>query len=108
MGIGLSVVTLLIMPPLAIVKGRIGDKLGSSVTKSERRQNMLSAYLSGAVLGGLSANALFGVWRADPITALLLSGVAVKEGREAWRDESCCATPIPVEGAAHCEDDCCS
>ncbi len=107
LGIGLSVVTLLTMPPLAIAKARIGDELGSSATKSEGRQNMLCAYLSVALLVGLGANALFGLWWADPVTALLISGVAVKEGRESWRGESCCATPIPVDGAAHCEDDCC-
>jgi divalent metal cation (Fe/Co/Zn/Cd) transporter len=90
-GIGLAIVTLLTMPPLAIAKGRLGDRLGSSATKSEGRQNMLCAYLSGALLVGLSANALFGAWWADPVTALLIGGVALKEGRDAWRGESCCA-----------------
>jgi divalent metal cation (Fe/Co/Zn/Cd) transporter len=92
-GIGLSIVTLLTMPPLAIAKGRVGDKLGSSATKSEGRQNMLCAYLSAALLVGLSANALFGAWWADPLTALLIAGVAVKEGRDAWRGDACsCCT----------------
>jgi divalent metal cation (Fe/Co/Zn/Cd) transporter len=88
-GIGLSIVTLLMMPPLAIAKARVGDRLGSSATKSEGRQNMLCAYLSAALLVGLSANALFGAWWADPATALLIAGVAVKEGRDAWRGDSC-------------------
>jgi divalent metal cation (Fe/Co/Zn/Cd) transporter len=88
-GIGLSIVTLLTMPPLAIAKARVGDRLGSSATKSEGRQNMLCAYLSAALLVGLSANALFGAWWADPATALLIAGVAVKEGRDAWRGDSC-------------------
>lgn len=106
-GIGLSVVTLLTMPPLAIAKGRIGDKLGSSATKSEGRQNMLCAYLSAALLVGLSANALFGLWWADPVTALLIAGVAVKEGRESWRGESCCTAPLAEGSDDACEDDCC-
>jgi divalent metal cation (Fe/Co/Zn/Cd) transporter len=112
-GIGLAAVTLVTMPPLAIAKGRIGEKLGSSATKSEGQQNMLCAYLSAALLVGLSANALFGLWWADPVTALVIAGVAVKEGRESWRGESCCTAPI-VAGAeeAHgdacgCDDDCC-
>jgi len=78
-GIGLSVVTLLTMPPLAIAKARIGEKLGSSATKSEGQQNMLCAYLSAALLVGLGSNALFGLWWADPATALLIAGVAVKK-----------------------------
>jgi divalent metal cation (Fe/Co/Zn/Cd) transporter len=108
-GIGLSIVTLLTMPPLAIAKARIGEKLGSSATKSEGQQNMLCAYLSAALLVGLGANALFGLWWADPVTALLIAGVAVKEGREAWRGESCCTAPIPGGSRGTCEDDdCCS
>jgi divalent metal cation (Fe/Co/Zn/Cd) transporter len=111
-GIGLSVVTLVTMPPLAIAKGRIAEKLGSSATKSEGQQNMLCAYLSGALLVGLGANALFGLWWADPVTALLIAGVAVKEGRESWRGESCCTAPIAARTEAHeehdcCDDDCC-
>ena len=106
-GIGLSVVTLLTMPPLAIAKSRIGDRLGSSATKSEGQQNMLCAYLSAALLVGLGANALFDLPWADPITGLLIAGVAIKEGRESWRGESCCTAPI-VAGGDSCEDDCCA
>ena len=90
-GIGLSAVTLLTMPPLAIAKGRVGDRLGSSATKSEGRQNMLCAYLSAALLVGLGANAAAGWWWADPLAALVVAAVAVREGREAWRGDACCA-----------------
>jgi divalent metal cation (Fe/Co/Zn/Cd) transporter len=107
-GIGLAAVTLATMPPLAI-----GEKLGSSATKSEGQQNMLCAYLSAALLVGLGANALFGLWWADPMTALIIAGVAVKEGRESWRGESCCTAPMVARteeahgDACGCEDDCC-
>jgi divalent metal cation (Fe/Co/Zn/Cd) transporter len=112
MGIGLAAITLVTMPPLAIAKGRIGEKLGSSATKSEGQQNMLCAYLSAALLVGLGANALFGLWWADPVTALVIAGVAVKEGRESWRGESCCTAPMVAGAKGHgdacgCEDDCC-
>ena len=90
-GIGLSVVTLLTMPPLAIAKGRVGDRLGSSATKSEGRQNLVCAYLSAALLLGLGANAIAGWWWADPIAALVVAAVAVREGRAAWHGEACCA-----------------
>jgi divalent metal cation (Fe/Co/Zn/Cd) transporter len=89
-GIGLSVVTLATMPPLAAAKARVGERLGSSATKSEGRQNLVCAYLSGALLVGLGSNALFGWWWADPGTALVIAAVAVNEGREAWRGEACC------------------
>ena len=92
-GIGLSAVTLVTMPPLAIAKARVGERLGSSATKSEGRQNMVCAYLSAALLLGLGANAVAAWWWADPIAALVVAAVAVHEGREAWRGEACCADP---------------
>jgi len=90
-GMGLAAVTLATMPPLAAAKARVGERLGSAATKSEGRQNLLCAYLSAALLVGLGANALLGWWWADPATALVIAGVAVNEGREAWRGESCAA-----------------
>ncbi len=88
-GIGLAAVTLVTMPALAAAKARVAHQLGSSATRSEGRQNLLCAYLSAALLVGLGANAAFGWWWADPATALLIAGVAVNEGREAWRGEGC-------------------
>jgi divalent metal cation (Fe/Co/Zn/Cd) transporter len=89
-GIALATVTLATMPPLAAAKARVGERLGSSATKSEGRQNMLCAYLSAGLLAGLGANAVLGWWWADPAAALLIAAVAMREGREAWRGEACC------------------
>jgi divalent metal cation (Fe/Co/Zn/Cd) transporter len=105
-GIGLSIVTLATMPPLATAKGRVADALGSSATKSESRQTMLCAYLSAALLVGLGLNALLGWWWADPLTALGIAGVAMKEGRDAWRGESCCTAPITNDEDNGCADGC--
>jgi hypothetical protein len=88
-GIGLAVVTLATMPPLAAAKARVGEKLNSAATRSEGRQNLLCAYLSAALLLGLGANALLGWWWADPVTALLIATVAIDEGRKAWEGEAC-------------------
>jgi len=94
-GIVLASVTLLLMPPLARAKARVAADLGSSAAASEGRQNLLCAYLSGALLVGLLGNAAAGLWWLDPAVALLVTGVAVKEGRDAWRGESCgcCSGP---------------
>jgi divalent metal cation (Fe/Co/Zn/Cd) transporter len=92
-GIGLAAVTLVAMPLLAGAKARVGERLGSSATKSEGRQNLLCAYLSAGLLVGLGANALLAWWWADPAAALLIAAVAVHEGREAWRGEACCSDP---------------
>ncbi len=89
LGIGLAAVTAPTMPLLARAKQRIGRELGSSATVSEGAQNMLCAYLSVALLVGLGANALFGLWWADPIAALVIAAVAVREGRQSWRGAAC-------------------
>jgi divalent metal cation (Fe/Co/Zn/Cd) transporter len=91
-GIGLAAVTAPTMPLLATAKRRIGNKLGSSATVSEGAQNMVCAYLSIALLVGLGANALLGWWWGDPLAALVIAAVAVREGRESWRGEACCDT----------------
>ena len=63
---------------------------GSAATRSEGRQNLLCGDLSAALLVGLGANAAFGWWWADPSDrALLIAGIAINEGREAWRGEGC-------------------
>lgn len=109
LGIGLAAFTLVTMPPLAAAKARVAEALGSSATKSESRQTVLCAYLSAALLIGLGLNALVGWWWADPITALVIAAVAVKEGRDSWRGEACCtAPPLDVTDAHGCHDDCCA
>jgi hypothetical protein len=50
----------------------------------------LCAYLSIALLLGLGANALAGWWWTDPLAALVIAAVALKEGRGSWRGEGCC------------------
>jgi divalent metal cation (Fe/Co/Zn/Cd) transporter len=88
-GIGLAAVTAPTMPFLARAKRNVGRKLNSSATVSEASQNMICAYLSVALLAGLLLNALFGWWWADPAAALVIGGVAAREGREALRGEAC-------------------
>jgi divalent metal cation (Fe/Co/Zn/Cd) transporter len=88
-GIGLAVVTLAAMPPLAAAKRRVGERLGSSATTSESRQTLLCSYLSAGLLLGLSANAVLGWWWADPLVALGIGAMALREAREAWRGEAC-------------------
>jgi divalent metal cation (Fe/Co/Zn/Cd) transporter len=109
-GIGLAVGSVILMPLLGIAKQRLADQLGSAATAGEGRQNMLCAYLAGALLVGLLGNAAVGAWWLDPVVGLLIAAVAVKEGREAWRGEGCCvASPLDGAGFADdcCEDDCC-
>jgi divalent metal cation (Fe/Co/Zn/Cd) transporter len=88
-GVALAAVTAPTMPLLARAKRKVGVRLGSPATVSEAGQNMICAYLSIALLAGLLANALLGWWWADPGAALVIAGVAAREGRESWRGETC-------------------
>jgi len=88
-GIGLAAFTAVTMPLLATAKRRLGSKLGSSATVQEASQTQLCAYLSIALLVGLGANALLGWWWADPLAALAIAGVALREGQQTWRGDSC-------------------
>jgi divalent metal cation (Fe/Co/Zn/Cd) transporter len=88
-GIGLAAFTAPTMPLLARAKRRVGHQLGSAATVSEAEQNQICAYLSIALLVGLLANALAGWWWADPAAALVIAGVAAKEGVESWKGDSC-------------------
>ena len=57
---------------------------------ADAAETFLCTYLSAVLLVGLLLNATVGWWWADPLAALVIAGLAWKEGREAWRGEDCC------------------
>jgi divalent metal cation (Fe/Co/Zn/Cd) transporter len=73
---------------------------------------LLCTYLSAVLLVGLVANSALGWWWADPVAALVIAAVAVKEGREAWRGEACCTPAVALideqADTDTCTDDCCA
>jgi divalent metal cation (Fe/Co/Zn/Cd) transporter len=110
-GIALAASSVVLMPLLGLAKQRIADAIGSAATKGEGRQNMLCAYLAVALLVGLVGNAVAGAWWLDPVVGLLIAGLAVREGLEAWRGDGCCvSSPLGRTGFDddRCDDDCCA
>ncbi len=99
-GIALAALSLVIMPVLSTAQRRAGRELGSASAVADSQQTMLCTYLSAVLLVGLVLNASLGWSWADPIAALVIAVIAVKEGRDAWRGDTCCATP-PI-GARDC------
>ncbi|MCR6489287.1 cation transporter [Amycolatopsis sp. OK19-0408] len=89
-GIVLAAVSLAVMPALSAAQRRAGRELGSASAVADSRQTLLCTYLSAVLLAGLLLNAALGWWWADPLVALAIAAVAVKEGRTAWRGEHCC------------------
>jgi divalent metal cation (Fe/Co/Zn/Cd) transporter len=106
LGMVLTATSLVGMPILGVAKQRLAATLGSSATHGEGSQNLICAYLAGAVFLGLAGNAVLGWWWLDPIAAFLIAGVAVKEGAETWRGESCCVAPV-ITDTLLCDDSCC-
>jgi divalent metal cation (Fe/Co/Zn/Cd) transporter len=91
-GIGLAALSLLVMPVLAHAKRRIALKLGSGALAAEAMQTAVCTYLSAILLSGLVLNAEFGWWWADPVAALAMVPLIVREGMEGVRGRSaCCA-----------------
>jgi divalent metal cation (Fe/Co/Zn/Cd) transporter len=104
-GIALAAVSLAVMPGLSYAQRRAGRELGSRTAVADSKQTLLCTYLSAVLLVGLGLNALFGWTWADPVAALVIAAVAIKEGRDAWRGDACCARPGTP--AAGCADGCC-
>jgi Co/Zn/Cd efflux system component len=106
-GIALSVSSIGVMPLLGRAKRRVGERLGSGATAAEGAQNMLCAYMAAGVLVGLGVNATLGWWWLDPVIALVIAAIAVREGREAWAGEACsCVAVRGLETQDSCQDGC--
>jgi cation diffusion facilitator family transporter len=89
-GLVITALSLVVMPTLAWAKRRVAAGLGSVALKADAAETQLCTYLSAVVLLGLGANSLFGWWWMDPIAGLVVAGLALKEGWEAWNSGDLC------------------
>jgi divalent metal cation (Fe/Co/Zn/Cd) transporter len=89
-GIGLAILSLIVMPLLASAKRKVASSIKSQAMHADSRQTDICAYLSAILLLGLGLNALFGWWWADPVAALVMVPIIGKEGVEALRGDTCC------------------
>ena len=86
LGIVWLAVTFLVMLLLSWGKRVTGKQLQNAVLLTEGRVTLIDALLSGAVLIGLTLNALFGWWWADPLASLIIVSYGFREGIHAWRE----------------------
>lgn len=97
-GIALTGFTVIFEPSIGLAKRRLGRALGSATVGGEGTQNLLCAAQAGGVLMGLVVNTLFGWAWLDPVVALLIAAIAVREGVRSWRgEESSCTCGCPAE-----------
>lgn len=107
-GIVLAGVSLAVMPVLSWAQRRAGRELGSLSAVADSKQTLLCTYLSAALLVGLLLNSLLGWSWADPVAALVIAVIATKEGINAWKGDTCCATPSTRETVTAQHDcECC-
>ncbi|PRX58707.1 hypothetical protein B0I32_122170 [Nonomuraea fuscirosea] len=89
LGIVVTSLSLAGMPALGLAKRRLGRRLASAATSGEGTQNLICAAMAAGVLAGLWLNTM-GLWWVDPVVAVVLAGVAVREGKRAWGGHTCC------------------
>jgi len=90
-GIVLAAASLVIMPVLSLAQRRAGRELGSLSAVADSKQTLLCTYLSAILLAGLALNSLWRWSWADPVAALGIAAIAVREGLNAWRGDPCCS-----------------
>jgi divalent metal cation (Fe/Co/Zn/Cd) transporter len=83
-GIAVTGAALVIMPLLALAKRRTGQQLGNQALIADAAESAFCAFTSAAALIGIGLNAWLGWWWADPAAALVIAGLAIREGIEAW------------------------
>lgn len=108
LGIAVAAVSLVVTPVLSWAQRRAGRELGSLSAVADSKQTLLCTYLSAVLLVGLLANSTLGWPWADPLAALVIAAIAVREGIGAWKGDTCCPTPLTGPSSAtgnHC--DCC-
>jgi divalent metal cation (Fe/Co/Zn/Cd) transporter len=96
-GLTVLVLSVVVMPALAWAKRRVAIAMQSTALEAEARQTSLCAYLSVIALVGVGLNALFGWWWADPVAALAMVPIIVREGVHGLRlqpnDHDTCCEP---------------
>lgn len=109
-GIGLAIASLIVMPFLSWAQRRTGKALGSNAVVADGTQTRLCAYLSAVLLLGLVLNATLGWGWSDPVAGLIIAGVALREGYDAWNGRGCCPPVTGADGGCStvgCSDSCC-
>jgi divalent metal cation (Fe/Co/Zn/Cd) transporter len=82
-GVVIAACALIVMPALAVWKLRIGHALESGALVADAKETFACAWLSGTLLVGIGFNLILGWWWADPVAALVMVPLLIREGREA-------------------------
>jgi divalent metal cation (Fe/Co/Zn/Cd) transporter len=88
-GIILACVSLVVMPLLSRAKRKVGRSLGSAAMHADAKQTEFCTYLSAILLLGLLLNTFFNLWWADPVAAVIMVPIIVREGIKGVQGKAC-------------------
>lgn len=88
-GITLLIAAAVIMPWLARRKRRLSAETGSSALAADAAQSSICSWMAWIALAGLALNASLGIHCADPLAALAITPIVLKEARDAWNQKAC-------------------
>jgi divalent metal cation (Fe/Co/Zn/Cd) transporter len=96
LGIGILLAAAVVMPWLARQKRRLAAITSSAALKADTVQSGLCAYMAWIALAGLLVNAIWRISWADPLTALAITPLILREGWTAVHSSKlrcdCCIT----------------
>jgi divalent metal cation (Fe/Co/Zn/Cd) transporter len=90
-GLAVTILAIPIMYLLAKRKLAVAAKLGSRALRADAVEAITCGWLSFVVVLGLLAQLALNAWWVDSMTSLAILWFVVKEAREAWMGEECCA-----------------
>ncbi len=89
-GIALLILAAVVMPWLASQKRRLSVVSGSAALRADAAESAVCGYLALIALAGLAVNAIWKARWADPVAALALLPLILREGWEAMKGKPCC------------------
>jgi hypothetical protein len=113
LAVALTISAIVLMPLLGWAKLRLGKQLDSGATACEGIQNIMCAVQAAVALAAVTGAGI-GLGFLDPLAALVIAAIALKEGRDGWRGESTCCAPMPALNTnpssppPACDEHCCS
>ena len=89
-GMGILLAAAVGMPWLAARKRQLAAITSSAALKADAAESALCAYMAWIALAGLAVNAIWGKSWADPLAALALAPLMLREGWKAFRSSKLC------------------
>ena len=85
-GLVLGIASVIVMPILYIAKRRLGESIGSQSLVADSKETLACVWLSVAMLSGVGLHYFWQIKWADPVAALLIAVLIIREGYETFKE----------------------